>query len=225
MRLPVLLIALLSLPLTALAEGRSSVHLFQYGSTSAPEAQRAFEDFRELMVDKLPRLASELLSVQELAGLDELALLPVPGADGQGLARPSERIPSLAKRRDYWKATGALALLTGRVKRAGASDYVIRSSFFLGELGQAPGTEVIDVELPFTAAAYDTTQDSHSVAVLYAFAMDLARDCAKRAEVFFLLSQAALRSDAVAEDDPELGGALGEIVRAAQERVKTACPA
>ncbi len=225
MRLPLLLSALLLLPLTAVAEGRTSVHLFQFGSTNAPEAQTAFLNFRDLMSEKLPNLASELLAMRKLTGFADLTLKPVTGPNGQGLARPSERIQSLAARRNYWYETGALALLTGRVKRTQENDLAIRSTFFLGDLGRAQGAETITVELPFTARTYDTTDDSHSVAVLYAFAMDLAADCTKRSEVFFLLTQAGLRADAVAKDDLDLGKALGQIVRTARKSVKEACAA
>lgn len=229
MRLPILIVALFALPVMAApvmaaAEGRTSVHLFKYGSTNSSEARIAFLDFRDLMTEKLPRLASELLSSQEIPEVAELALQPVTASDGNGLAHPSERIPSLADRRTYWRRTGALALLTGRVKNAQGDSLSVHSTFFLGELGRVHETEAIDVELPFTAATYDTTNDSHSVAVLYALAMDIANDCAKQSDVFFLLSQAKLRADAVAEDDPSLGQDLVQIVHTALDDAQNTCP-
>ncbi|MEO1091115.1 MAG: hypothetical protein AAFX81_10805 [Pseudomonadota bacterium] len=237
MRLPALLMLLAALPASSWAQERSTVHLFQYGSTNAPASATAFLDFRDLMSEKLPRLASELLADDDRAGgltnLDALALQPVQADGGDGLEPPSARIPNLQRRRQYWRDTGALALLTGRVKGSDPASLVIRSTFFLGELGQPTRRETLDVELPFTAAVYDTTNDSHSVVLLYALAMEAlgmtadgtTADCNRQAHAYFLLSQASLRADSVATDDRDLGAALATIVQDALDAVKAACPA
>lgn len=224
MRLPILAhLLLILLPAMAGAQDRTVVHLFHYGGTANDDAKAAFEEFRYAIAEKLPRLASELQSLErQMAVLDELLVEPVLEDDKVTLAQPTERIASRAMRKRYWFDTGALALMTGRVKRKNGG-LVIRSSFFLGDLGLRNGHETIDVELPYTAQAYETTSDGHSVAVLYALASDLAIDCANRAEAFYLLSQADLRAESIVDEDAELANFLGEIVKAALTEVSERC--
>lgn len=235
MRLPVVtLILLVFLPFALLAQDRTSVHLFQYGSAN-DEGARAFEDFRYVLGEKLPQLAGEILEdeteLARLSGLDQLSLEPVANADGNGLELPSKRIPNLAERRRYWEVTGALALLTGRIKQRNAGELTIRSRFFLGALGKVLGHETMAVELPVTAESYETTNDSHSVAILTVLAMEIFHpaatnpnpDCANRSEVFYLLNQASLRADAVALENHALGESLGAMVSAALNSVIVAC--
>lgn len=210
-------------PAAGRAQERTDVHLFQYGSANAPDAQAAFLDFLDLMGEKLPRLASELQLERDIREVGRLAVVPVLSDDGNRLARPSERVPSLDGRRRYWRETGALALLTGRVTRVDGDGLAIRSTFFWGELGGPDVGETIDLDLPFSSAAYDTTNDSHSVAVLYSLAMTFARDCDARADAFFLLSNAQLRAEAVAADAPALGGRLLAIVTGAAEELRQRC--
>ncbi len=208
---------------SAVAEGRTNVHLFQYGSTNAPDTKIAFLDFQDLMSEKLPRLAAELLSERELSNVTNLALHPVMDADGEKLVRPVDRISSLDSKRNYWRETGALALLTGRVKQIGDAGLSIRSTFFLGELGQQQGAETIDLELPFSSATFDTTNDSHSVAILYALAIDISGNCAARADVYFLLSQAKLRADAITEEASDIGQKLAQTVQGALKDFSERC--
>ncbi|MDW4497407.1 hypothetical protein R5H30_05390 [Sulfitobacter sp. D35] len=231
MRLSALLSLLIALIAGSGAWGqdRTSVHLFRYGSTTAADAEIAFQDFRDMMVAKLPRLASELeaLGLNIDAGqLARLALEPVPkpGSDGSEIADPVELIPTLESRRLHWSQTGALALLTGRVKRLDPTELAIRSSFFLGELGRGSGTETVDVELRFSDATYDTTNDSHSVAVLYALALEVLPGCTRKPDVYMLLTQADLRARAVAEEDPSLGAPLTALVAKGVDTANRECP-
>lgn len=223
MRLPCSLAVLLSVATTAAADDRLTVHLFQYGSANTPEKKSAFLDFKDLMADKMPRLASELLDAGDLASVSGLKLELVPSTQGDGLATTSERIPSLEDRRIYWRDTGALALLTGRVTQEPGQPFAIRSTVFWGELGSLAGRESIDLELPFTSTTYDTTNDSHSVAFLYSLAIEIGEDCSKRGDAFFLLSQAQLRADAVMADAPVLGEELRLLVDAAAADLESRC--
>lgn len=221
MRLPLGLAIVCLFASVASADDRLIVHLFQYGSANSPEKKSAFLDFQDLMAEKLPRLASELEDAGGVATVSGLRLLPVPSTEGDGLATTSERIPSLEDRRIYWRDTGALALLTGRV--TSEQPFAIRSTVFWGELGGLAGRESIDLELPFNSTTYDTTNDSHSVAVLYSLAIEVGDDCANRADAFFLLSQAQLRADAVMVDAPALGGELRLLVDSAAADLESRC--
>ena len=208
----------------ATAAERAKVHLFQYGFTSSGPAKSAFEDFRYLLGEKLPRLASELQDEDGPEGIVKLAVKPVKAGDGQQLARPNDLIAGLDERRDYWRDTGALTLLTGTVRpSADGEGLEIHSTLFLGEIGEALGRETIDIQLALTAKTFDTTNDSHSVAILYAYAGQIAPDCARQADTFALLSAAHLRAASVAEDNPALGLALTEKIDAALADVETRC--
>jgi len=94
---------------------------------------------------------------------------------------------------------------------------------FWGELGGLAGRESIDLELPFTSTTYDTTNDSHSVAVLYSLAIEIGEDCSSRGDAFFLLNQAQLRADAVMADAPALGEELRLLVDTAAADLESRC--
>lgn len=223
MRLPGLLTltaaALLSSS-TVYAAERSTVHLFQYGGANAPEKQVAFLDFRDLMEEKLPRLSRELLQERMLTSAGKLSLVPV--LEGERLARPSERIASHDARRAYWRETGALALLTGRVKTTADRMLAIKTTFFWGDLEDG-GATAIDLELPFSSTVFDTTNDSHSVAILYALAASIGKSCARAPDAFFLFAQAQTRAVAVTADAPHLGEDLQKRVSDAAMDLERRC--
>ena len=74
-----------------------------------------------------------------------------------------------------------------------------------------------------TGDSFDTTEDSHSVATLYALAHYLGADCSASAAAFYLLSEAQKRANAVAADAPELLGDLETLVTRAIEALRNRC--
>lgn len=80
---------------TAQAENRTEIHLFKYGRTNTVSLQTAFNDFRDMLAEKLPKLASEMLNIKvEVPAVSHLQLKSVLDENGQ-LLRPEERIGSL----------------------------------------------------------------------------------------------------------------------------------
>lgn len=226
MRLPalslLLLIALVPVS-SATGDGRTELHLFQYGRTNTPVLATAFQDFRDLLELNLPRLASEVGASQPIPELDELVLHPVIDEQGN-LARPGARAGSLAARQRYWRENPALGVLTGFVRQQAGTPHVL-TRFFWGDLGGPEQTETVDLDIPVTGAAFDTTEDSHSVATLYALANWVGRDCARLADAVYLLSEADKRAGAIAVDLPALSARLRSMVAQAVAGIRGRCDA
>ncbi len=232
MRLPIALIFLIGSTFAALAQGRSEVHMFKYGGLG-PQVPAVIDDFRYIMGEKLLLLSTEVLGGEyesDLATISNLKLKPV--LKDEKLEDPNDRVGSLTERTKYWRDTGALAVLTGRVRASDPAAISIKSTFFLGDLGDKLGSQSVSVELPVDAAGYESTKDSHSVTILASLAINLIypnsttgnADCAKTAAAFALINQAQQRAGAVMEDDQVTGDTLKKIVDAATVSVEGACP-
>lgn len=207
---------------TSQAEERTEVHLFRYGRTNTASLQTAFNDFQDMLVEKLPKLASELLKMKvEIPALSHLRLKPVLDENGQ-LLRPEARVGSLDAERQYWLQTGALSVLTGHIREQGGTTYAY-STFFWGALRGPYPDEMITLKLPLVGESFDNTSDSHSVAVLYALAQESRHECVNAAEIVKLLSEAQKRAKAIADDFPELAAELEAIVVAAINKIQGDC--
>jgi hypothetical protein len=220
-----LLIALLLLSIgilgPSMAKDRTELHLFRYGRTYSEDLRAAFLDFRDLMLEKLPRLAAELDPEVSIPAVAQLALRAIEG-EGECLESAGDRLASLEARRRYWLETGALALLTGHMQQLDGTPHV-HTVFYWGPLRGPYPKEMIDLKLPVTGDSFDTTEDSHSVATLYALAHYLGADCSASAAAFYLLSEAQKRANAVAADAPELLGDLETLVTRAIEALRNRC--
>lgn len=204
------------------AEERTEVHLFHYGRTNTAPRQTAFYDFRDMLVEKLPKLASELLRMEvSVPAASHLCLKSVLDENGKWLP-PEEQVGSLEAKRLYWLTTGALGVLTGYVREQGEIPYAY-STFFWGQLKGPYPDEVIDLKLPLIGESFDNTYDSHSVAILYALAQESKKGCDNAAEIIKLLSEAQKRAKAVADEFPELGAQLEAIVVAAIDDIRGEC--
>ncbi len=232
MRLPITLIFLIGFASAAMAQGRSEIHMFKYGGLG-PKVPALIDEFRYIFGEKLLLLSTEMLDGEHdhaLTTISNLKLKPV--MDDENLEDPSLRVGSLTERNNYWRATGALAVLTGRVRSNDTTAISIKSTFFLGDLGDKLGGQSVSVELPVDANAYDTTKDSHSVTVLASLAVNLIypdamsgnADCTNVAAAFALINQADLRTGSVKADDEATGRTLEKIVDSATKSVEVACP-
>lgn len=224
MRLPGLTILtplILLWSMIGLAQERAELHLFQYGRTNTEPLMTAFLDFRDMLSEKLPNLSVELSSRTSIASISLLSLKPVTDAEGK-LLRPEQRMANLAEKQRYWNDTGALGVLTGHVVQRDAIPFV-RTTFFWGNLRGPYEQEMIRLELPVTGELFDSTYDSHSVAIIYAFAHGVQRDCDSAPATIALLSEAHKRAQAVQADSPDLGAELVALVLHAIETIREAC--
>lgn len=207
---------------TSHAEERTEVHLFQYGRTNTATLQTAFNDFRDMLEENLPKLASELLKMEvKVSALSHLRLKSVVDEKGE-LLRPEMRVGSLDAKRQYWLQTGALGVLTGHVKEQGETPHA-HSTFFWGELKGPFPDEMINLTLPLVGESFDNTSDSHSVAVLYALAQESKCGCNNAAEIIKMLSEAQKRAKAIANDFPKLAARLEDMVIAAIDEIRKDC--
>ena len=223
MRLPAGLIylSLLLCSAAAAAQQRADLHLFQYGLTTTEQRAALFEDFRYVLEEKMPRLSDELALGEALPVLKAIRIVPVIGDNNQ-LRRPSELIGNLQLRQRYWHDVGALALLTGVVD-VQADVPSIRTTLYWGKLKPAGAQEMIDIELPLTGNYFDTTFDSHSVAILYAIANQPDVGCNKFTAIIALLSEALKRAKAISTQQPQLGGELEQKIEQSILALKAEC--
>ncbi|MBZ9610539.1 hypothetical protein [Rheinheimera maricola] len=205
----------------AFAQQRSDLHLFQYGLTSTDQRAALFEDFRYVLEEKMPRLSDELSLSEALPVLKAIRVVPVKDEHDK-LRRPSELIGNLQLRQRYWDDVGALALLTGVVDMQGAVPS-IHTTLYWGKLKPPLAQEMIDIELPLTGNYFDTTFDSHSVAILYAIANQPDVQCNQFTAIVALLSEALKRAKAIAVQQAALGGELEQKIQQSILALKSEC--
>lgn len=88
-----------------------------------------------------------------------------------------------------WRNSGALLFLSGLFFRNGA-DPVVRSQPFFGELAGPSDVGRVQIDLAVNPDEFARTTDSHSLAVLYALAMDAKRRGQPNAVVITFLGEA-----------------------------------
>ncbi|HEX5793235.1 MAG TPA: hypothetical protein VFY01_08135 [Rheinheimera sp.] len=197
------------------------MHLFQYGLTSTEQRAALFEDFRYVLEEKMPRLSDELALGDALPVLKAIRIVPVTD-DNDKLRRPSELIGNLQQRQQYWSEVGALALLTGFVDVQGDVPS-IRTTLYWGKLKPPLAQEMIDIELPLSGNYFDTTFDSHSVAILYAIANQPDVECNKFTAIISLLSEAQKRAKAISVQQAALGNELQQKIEQSILALKAEC--
>ena len=180
----VLTVCLLTVP--ADAKWRSELYLFRYANTVTDELRLTYNQFKDFLRNNVPRLASELPNVPPAAYLE----LNTDREERYDLVR------SLSAIRTNWANLGALAFLTGHIAVI-ESDHYTRTTFHWGHLHGPYPSESIEVSLPVTGIAYESTYHSHAVAILYALAHELGQKCEQRHNAIQLLSEAHKRAQAV----------------------------
>ena len=130
------------------------------------DPQSAFGQFYIILKNKLLNMSLELSKKNDPS--DYLARLKL---DRTGVEAPLTTETKL----DYWKKTGALALLEGMIFSSGDGEIIIISTADLGELGKNLPKRTIDLELKVTPREFRSMRDAHSLATLYALAMDAKR--------------------------------------------------
>lgn len=192
------------------AEPRSNLHLFQYGLTTTEHREALFKDFRYVLEQKMPRLSDELALNDDWPALNVLMVVPVID-ETKKLRLPAGLIGSSQLKENYWRDTGALALLTGVVIDHGEVPY-IHTSLYWGKLKSPLAQKMIDLQLPLVGKYFDTTFDSHSVAILYAIANQPDVQCTQLTSIIALLSEAQKRAKSVSEQQPKLGAELETMI-------------
>ena len=165
---------------------RVAIHIFKYSGLLSEVEEKYFEEFKAIVQTKISSIAEELQS--QNSRLDYLAALsPFYVTDQQG--EHAVFSGSNADLLDRWKRAHALEILLGRIKSKD-NGYAVRSRIFFGDLKTGLDSRFLSVELPIADIEYDTTRDSHSVAILFGLAMYARQHCKPVDEVIALLSAA-----------------------------------
>ena len=179
------------MPACSQAEGpRVTLQFFKYSGVhdNNEAAKNQFDSFKSIIHAKISSISEELSSREHFAELEKLGPFFPTDASGKHAIWSGNN----AKLLERWKNAGTLEIFLGRI-RIQENAYSVRSRVFLGNLPTSIDSKFIVIDLPIADEQYDTTRDSHSVAILYALAMDARLRCRPEFEVFELLSAARER--------------------------------
>ena len=172
---------------------RLLIQLFDY-SASDGEPRDRFVQFQNIVRNKMRMLVDSIeLKRPESKYLRDLRIVsagrPLASSPGETLAE--------------WRSSNALAFFSGVVFQKD-SHIIVRSQPFFGELTQhVPEISRLQLDLRIDEQEFSQTTDSHSLALLYALAMDARRLGYPNDVVLFYLGEAV----SVARDiDPTLPG-------------------
>jgi hypothetical protein len=162
---------------------RANVSLFQYAGADSGDAKVHFSRFRGILRDKIVVLGEEIGPGRaEFQYLKGLALKP------EGTEAYEDTLTE-SKAEHYWDDSRSLLLLRGNIF-AENGGYHARSRLYLyGLHGSLPNVSV-SMRLPIVDDAFPNTNDTHSLTLYYALAMDAARLECTPAMVIELLSKA-----------------------------------
>jgi hypothetical protein len=143
---------------------RLVVQLFDYATSDASLDQQ-LDQFHTIVRNKIQMLA------QSIATRDPECVyvgnLRVEQTRRQLTSSPSATLAE-------WRNSGALLFLSGLFFRSG-TDPVVRSQPFFGELAGQSDVSRVQLDLVINPDEFARTTDSHSLAVVYALAMDAKR--------------------------------------------------
>ena len=172
------------------AEPRVSLQLFKYSAIhdGDEEVIRQFESFTDIIRAKISSISEELSSSPHFSELQNLNTFLPKDENGKHVKWSGSNADLMAR----WKSSSALEIFIGRI-RVADDHYSVRSEVFFGDLKTSLNSRFIKIDLPIEDEQFDTTRDSHSVAILYALAMDARQRCRPEYEVIELLSAAKER--------------------------------
>jgi|SoiMethySBSTD1v2_1073268.scaffolds.fasta_scaffold05286_3 hypothetical protein len=116
-----------------------------------------------------------------------------------------------------WRSTNALLFLSGMFRRDGTTDYV-RSTPFFGELASKDADlNSLQLELRIDVSELQQTTDSHSLAVLYALAMDARRLGRPNDVVLTFLGEAVSVAQSIDSSLPGVAALKAQLRKAIQD--------
>lgn len=158
---------------------RLLVQVFDYASSeSGPEQPLA--QFQTIVRNKIQMLAQSMALRNPLCAY--VADLRVERTPRQLASSPSAALSE-------WRSTGSLLFLSGLLFRRDAA-LMVRSQPFFGELSVGADVSRVQIDLRIDADEFGQTTDSHSLALLYALAMDARRRGLPNDVVYVFLGEA-----------------------------------
>lgn len=171
---------------------RVNLKLFRYGQTNSKEKLIAFLDFYDLISQKIPRLSHEIREGVGEHNLPRLEAMLEPVLIENDSFKVPHRLTE-SEEAYYKNNPDALGLLTGAIDIENGTPKVW-SKLYWGDLGSPNTPEFIDLELSVSGAAARNTVDSHSIATLFALAMNIKDNCSNVPSVIYLMSEAEKRT-------------------------------
>ncbi|NOQ78109.1 MAG: hypothetical protein GQ546_01775 [Gammaproteobacteria bacterium] len=162
-------VLLLTIACSAFAAPKNEVALFEYEGVSEGGVSSAkFGVFKGILKDKISNLKREVLQ-GDAQGFDYLEEVYVNFRDKDTFDK-SEGINLWLKNQ-----TSVLCLMRGTIVSDDNITYLVKSNFHLGELKGTFPYDTVNITLPVSSKEFGNTQDSHSLVILYALAMDAKR--------------------------------------------------
>ena len=153
----------------ASAAPKNEVALFEYeGVVEGDVSSAKFGVFRGILKDKISNLKREVLQ-GDVQGFEYLEDVYV-NFRAKDTFTKTEGINRWLKNQ-----TSVLCLLRGTILSDDNVTYLVKSSLHLGELKGSFPYDVVKITLPVSSSEFGNTQDSHSLVILYALAMDAKR--------------------------------------------------
>jgi hypothetical protein len=211
MRHAILLTVLLSLALLnpavvspVHATSKKEVVIYQYEGVAEGVTKAKFGMFRGILKNKLNRMKREL--PEQFDHIEELQ----PKFQDRPTSMSADRIQLWLKNQ-----ASVLCLLTGTIFSEDGKNYLVISNFYLGELKEHIPDDPVMIPLQIKLDEFGNIQDSHSVVIFYALAMEAKRRHLDKHLVAHFLSMAKNnmadiqgRSDALYADLDVLWGAI-----------------
>lgn len=167
---------------------RVTVQIFKYTGVHSTAEQRQFDAFKAIIHAKISSISEELAESEYFGELEHLKPFFPQNSGGDHVPFTGSNADLLQR----WRSANSLEIFLGRIADGG-DGYTVISRIFLGDLETGLTSRFLSIELPIMDNQYETTRDSHSVAILYALAMDARRRCRPEHEVVELLSKASER--------------------------------
>jgi hypothetical protein len=153
---------------------RLLIQLFDYaGARERPERREMFDQFCEIVRNKISMLSEAMVSRNKACAY--VAEIKVVRQRRELDLSPRDSL-------EHWRKTHSLQMLSGLLLETGGVS-AVRSQPFFGDLVGA-GASHIQLEMKIDANEFGRTVDTHSLAVLYALAMD-ARAMGRPDDVVF----------------------------------------
>ncbi|MCP4672426.1 MAG: hypothetical protein GY857_14105 [Desulfobacula sp.] len=153
----------------ALADSKNKVVIFEYdGISKGDTSDTKFSVFKGILKDKISDLERYILH-DETHSIKDSQKIYVNYMNEDTFTTKDGVLRWLKNQ------SSVLCLLRGTIVSDDNVHYIVKSHFYLGELKGDFPYDVIKISLPVSSKELGNTQDSHSIVILYALAMESRR--------------------------------------------------
>ncbi len=113
--------------------------------------------------------------------------------------------------------------MDGSIENDAKVGFQIKPKIYLGELKGANASPFIKLKVLYEGSFKDTTTDSVSIAIMYAFANSISEGCSNAADFFAIMSRAHSSAGTLAMEIGNDGGQLVQLIDLQISKKKSAC--